>query len=237
MTPMTYLRASVLAVLGAVSGPVGAAPDTLPDPTSPAFCQAVQKILANTSMTGRVTLFDNMDDYRASKPAPEPLEIYQVVTYDTRRPVAVSCKVKAADHLRAVYGEDAAGEQLTCPTITRIALDQAIRELEQEYPPEAAARAREFVVDDNEPYITGQSYLGEFELSYTDPEGQVHLQSPGLQTDWDNVLFWIMPDRLRGQTYCHLPTVSYIKALATGALDPGFVMVTTEDAVTTPQGD
>ncbi len=207
----------------------------LPDPTSGEYCQLAQQVLANTDMAGTITVFDNMPDYRASKPSPDPLMIYQVVTYDEKRPIAVSCKVKAADHLRATYGDDAAGEQQICSAMTRMALSQAIRELDAENPPEAVAQARTFIVDDNEPFITGQSYLQDFELSYRDPEGNVHLQSPGLQTNWDDWLLWIMPNRVRGQTYCHLPTVTYIKALATGAIEPGTLITTTDDAPTVPQ--
>lgn len=213
---------------------VNAATRGLPAPTSAAYCGQVQQILANTGMTGEVTVFDNMDDYRASKPAPRPLLNYQIVTYDDKRPIAVSCKVKAADHLRAEYGDDAAGEQLRCSAITRLSLDQAIRELEAEYPPEAAAKAREFIIDDTEPYVTGQSYLSSFELSYRDPEARIHIQSPGLQVNWDDWRFWIMPNLIRGQTYCHLATVPYLKALATGALQPGTVIVSTDDAITRP---
>jgi hypothetical protein len=207
---------------------------TMPDPSTPAFCQSVQEIIANTTQQANVTVFDNMDDYRASKPEPEPLKIFQVVTYDDKRPLMVSCKVKAADHLRAIFGEDAAGEQLTCPAVTEVISAQAITELEQEYPPEAAAKARAFVIDDQEPHLTGRDYLADFQLSYVSEDGAIHISSPGLQTDWDNMLIWIMPNRIRGQTYCHLATVQYMKALATGAIEPGTMMVTTDDARTTP---
>jgi len=236
----TYTPRATLAAIAAcgvmLCGPVSAANNYLPDPTSGEFCQSVQRILANTEMSGTIEVFDNMPDYRASKPAPDPLLIYQVVTYDDKRPVAVSCKVKAADHLRATYGENVAGEQQRCSVIANKVLDQAIRELEAEYPAEAAARAREFIVDDIDPYMTGREYLESFELSYLDPEGKVHIQSPGLQTDWENWLFYLLPNRVRGQTYCHLATVPYIKALATGAVEPGTMITSADDAPTTPPG-
>ncbi|MEE4185792.1 MAG: hypothetical protein V2J12_08495 [Gammaproteobacteria bacterium] len=232
--PYPFATAVILALAAAVPAGALAADRALPDPTSPAYCQAVQEIMANTRQQAEVTVFDNMDDYRGSKPEPDPLKIFQVVTYDDKRPVMVSCKVKAADHLRAVYGETAAGNQEICAAVTRLTRAQAVRELEQEYPEAAAERARNFVIDENEPSLAGQTYLSEFELSYTDSEGRVHIQSPGLQTDWDNWLIWLFPNRLRGQTYCHLATVPYMKALATGAVEPGTVMVTTDDAQTTP---
>lgn len=224
-----YVTCFIVAV---ASAPLLAANTPLPDPTSGEFCQKAQQVLASTDVVGNITVFDNMPDYRASKPSPEPLNIYQVVTYDEKRPIAVSCKVKAADHLRATFGDAAAGEQKTCSAMTKLALEQAISELDAEYPPEAAAQARTFIVDDNEPFMTGQSYLEDFQLSYRDPEGNVHLQSPGLQTDWEDWLIWLLPDRLRGQTYCHLPTVAYIKALATGAVEAGTLITTADDAPT-----
>ena len=230
---VNYIQALSLLILAAGAQ---ASMHLLPPPTSGEFCQAVQKILANTDMTANITVFDSMPDYRASKPDPDPLQIYQVITYDDKRPLAVSCKVKAADHIRDVHGENAAGEQLTCPVITQMVKDQAIAELEMENPPEVAARARTFIIEENEPYYTGQSYLQDFELSYRDPEGKVHFNTPGLQTDWENLLFWILPDQLRGQTYCHIPTVPYLKAIATGAAEAGTIMTTADDAQTKPPG-
>ena len=216
------------------SGATASAAGSLPDPTSDEFCVAIQHLLANTNVDATNEVFDNMPDYRSSKPSPDPLMIYQVVTYDDKRAIAVSCKVKTADHIKATYGEDAAGEQLYCPSATAALKAQAVAELEMENPPEVAERARAFVVDKNEPYMMGSSYLADFQLSYVGDDGAVHLSSPGLQTNWDDWVIWIMPNRLRGQTYCHLPTVSYIKALATGALEPGTLITTVDDAPTTP---
>lgn len=226
----TLLTAAFLLVTLASSA--GAQNPRLPAPTSPEFCVAIQHLLANTSVEATNEIFDNMPDYRSSKPSPDPLMIYQVVTYDDKRPIAVSCKVKTADHIRAVYGEDAAGEQLYCPSATEVIKAQAIAELEQENPESVVATARAIVVDQNEPYMMGSSYLSDFQLSYVDDSGVIHLNSPGLQTNWEDWLIWIMPNRLRGQTYCHLPTVSYIKALATGALEPGTLITTADDAPT-----
>jgi hypothetical protein len=206
----------------------------LPPPTSPEFCVAVQHILANTQVKPTNTVFDNMDEYRASKPSPDPLMIYQIVTYDGTMPIAVSCKVKTADHLRATYGESAAGEQLYCPTITEMIKAQAIAELEEEGATDAAAKVRTMVIDQNEPYVTGSAYLSTFELSYVGADGKIHINTPALQTNWEDWMFWIMPNRVRGQTYCHLATVPYIKDLGKGAIEPGTLIVTTDDAKTKP---
>lgn len=203
----------------------------LPEPESSEFCSRVQQLLANTNSPSTNTVFDNMPDYRSSKPSVSPLNIYQVVTYSDAMPMIVSCKVKTADHLRSEYGDDNAGKQRFCPDVTRITLQAAIRELETENP-SAAETAQTYIVEDTEPFSTGQSYLSDFEAVFEGADGNIHIASYGLQTDWENWLFWLLPERLRGQTYCHLPTVDYIKAIATGAMEPGSIIHTRDDAPT-----
>ena len=149
-------------------------------------------------------------------------------------PIMVSCKVKGSAHLRDAYGEDAAGEQLNCPTMTRMTQAQAVAELEQAGDLEAAARAAAFVIDDNEPYTTGQSYLSDFELSYVAEDGAIHLNSPGLFQDYDSWVTLILPEQVEGQVYCHIATPDYLKALATGAMEPGTLMTTADDAPVRP---
>jgi len=206
----------------------------LPDPATTAFCGTVQAILANTDVQGDVTLFDNMPDYRHSKPYVDPLTNYQVVTYRGQTPIMVSCKIKGAAHIRSAFGDDAAGEQQYCPTITRMTVAQAVAELETAGDTAAAAKARTFVVDENEPFMTGRDYLSDFELSYIGDDDKVHLQSPGLFHDYDSWTTIILPEKFEGQTYCHLATVAYVKALATGEMEPGTKMTTADDAPVQP---
>jgi hypothetical protein len=222
-------------VLVGLCMPLATQAQTLPAPDSAQFCVMVQKILAGTELEGTSTLFTDMPAYRASKPSPDPLMIYQVVTYAGQRPIMVSCKVKTAAHLRATYGETAAGEQLFCPEVTRLVQIQAVAEL-QAYDPAAAAKAAAFVVDENEPFITGQSYLSEFELSYVADDGAVHFNSPGLFQNYDHWITWFLPDRFQGQSYCHIASVDYMKALATGEMQPGTIITTVDDAPVTPGG-
>lgn len=221
-------------LLSLVAAPVLAA-GPLPPPTSPEFCVAVQHLLAGTKIDGENTIFTDMPAYRKSKPFVNPLRIYQVVTYEGRRPIMVSCKVKTAAHLRAAYGADAAGEQQYCPAVTRIAQAQAVEELRAAGLPSAAAKAAAFVIDENEPYWTGSSYLADFQLSYRGEDGAVHIGSPGLFQDYDSWITSLLPERVQGQSYCHLATVDYLKALATGDMEPGTTVTTAEDAPVTPR--
>jgi hypothetical protein len=228
------IRVSLL-LTAAIAIPALAQAQSLPDPTSEKFCQVVQQILANSEVESVNTIFTDMPEYRHSKPSPDPLMIYQVVTYDGQRPIMVSCKIKGAAHIRATYGEDAAGEQQYCPEITRRAKAQAIAELRAENLTGIAMAAEAFVVDENEPYMTGRDYLADFELSYVGEDGAIHFQSPGLFHDYDSWTTWILPAMVEGQAYCHLATVDYIKAIAKGEIKPGTMVTTADDAPVTPQ--
>lgn len=207
----------------------------LPAADSPAFCVAAQQTLASTKLVGKNTLFTDMPSYRHSKPMVDPLQIYQVVSYVGKLPVMVSCKVKTAAHLRAAFGAKAAGKQLYCPDMTRLARAQAVTELQQANQPAAAARAAAFIIDANEPYVTGRSYLEAFQLSYRGDDGAIHISSPGLYQDYDSWITSFLPEIVQGQSYCHLATVNYLKALASGAMQPGTTMTTVDDAPVRPK--
>jgi hypothetical protein len=206
----------------------------LPSPGSAEYCSAAQQILAGTTMAGENTVFTDMPSYRHSKSAANPHRIYQVVTYAGTVPVVVSCKVKSAAHLRGVYGPQAAGEQRSCAALTGRARDRAVAELRAAGLGEAADRAAAFVLDDNEPYLTGQAYLGDFALSYVGEDGAVHLSSPGLFQDYDSWITRFLPWQVQGQHYCHTATSDYVKALATGTLEPGTVITSADDAPVVP---
>lgn len=202
--------------------------ESLPAPASPRFCVVMQQRMAGTRLAGRNRVFDDMAEFRHSKPRARPLEIFQVVTYEGELPIRVSCKMKTAAHLRAAYGADAAGAQRDCPAMTRALQAEAVAQLLGTAQPAAAARASGFVVDADEPFVTGGAYLEAYPLSHVGPEGRVHLRSIGLFQDYDSWITPLLPEILQGQSYCHWPTVDYVMALATGAIAPG-TRVTTED--------
>jgi hypothetical protein len=230
------IRAAAAFALALLAGRVLAVdPVPLPPPDSPAFCTAIQQFTAGTKLTGTNELFTDMVAYRKSKPFAKPHTTFQVVTYHDGVPIVVSCKVKTAAHLRAVYGAGSVGTQRLCPDVTRRVQAEAIARLRASGRTEAAARAAAFVVDPTEPYSTGQSYLQDFTPAYRSEDGRVHLASPGLFQDYDSWYTWILPERVQGQLYCHIPTVNYLEALATGAMAPGIVVTTGEGATVTPR--
>lgn len=227
-------KRQIIILAALLTSPTFTAAVELPAPTSDNFCQVAQQILANTAMESYNTVFKNMPDYRASKPFPRPLMTFQVVQYDGQRPIVISCKVKGAAHIRSAVNDDAAGEQLFCPSITRLLQERAVAELTEEGLTDAAAAAASFVIDENEPFMTGRDYLSDFTLSYEGDDGAVHISTPGLFHNYESLTRWILPEKFEGQVYCHLATTEYMKALATGELQPGTVITTADDAPTVP---
>jgi hypothetical protein len=227
------MRRWVLLVLG-LPFAVGAV-EQMPPSTDADYCGAVQRVLASTDVSIDNTLFTDMPSYRHSKPMIRPLTTYQVVSYVDRIPVLVSCKIKSASHIRAEYGEDAVGEQQFCSAITRLNQQAAVIALRVAGEQVAAETAAAIVVDDTEPGLTGRHYLADFELSYVSEDGAMHVPTPGLYHDYDSWMTWLLPEMLEGQMYCHIPTVEYFQALASGGLAPGTLMTTADDAPTTPQ--
>jgi hypothetical protein len=229
-------RAAAAFVLALLAGPALAVdPAPLPPPDSQAFCTAIQQFTAGTKLAGTNELFTDMVAYRKSKPFARPHTTYQVVSYVGKLPIVVSCKVKTVAHLRATYGADAVGQQRYCPDVTRRVQVQAVAELRAAGQAAAADQAAAFVVDATEPYATGQEYLGDFTPGYRGDDGRIHLGSPGLFQDYDSWITYVLPERVVGQLYCHIPTVAYVKALATGAMAPGTLVTTGENATVTPR--
>lgn len=205
-----------------------------PAPDSTEFCTEMQRRMTGTPLTAANTLFTDMPAYRHSKPSIRPLRTYQIVTYAGSMPIVVSCKLKSAAHLRDEYGEEAAGEQRRCADMTRSLQAEAVARLRDSGRAEAAERAAAFVVEEAEPYLTGSAYLADFRPSTRAADGRIHLHSPGLFQDYESWITPLLPKIVQGQSYCHLPTVEYLIALASGELEPGTVVTTDDDAPVRP---
>ncbi len=219
---MNMIRQSILMLVSTALaiGAAMASATPLPDTTTDTFCTAVQEILAGTTVPSEPTVYPDIASFRQSKPTPRPLTTSQVVTLDEQgRPKMVSCKVKSADHIRAEYGEDAAGPQRYCREITVLVHAEVVAKLEAEEP-ELAATVRGYVIEPDEPQPTGAMYLSPFPLAFADGDGNLHINTQSLQVNWDDWHYWIMPNVLRGQTYCHLITPEHLEALARGQAQP-----------------
>jgi hypothetical protein len=219
---MNMIRQSILMLVSTALaiGAAMASATPLPDTTTDTFCTAVQEILAGTTVPSELTIYPDIASFRQSKPTPRPLTNSQFVTLDEQgRPKMVSCKVKSADHIRSEYGADAAGPQRYCREITVMVHAKLVARLEADEP-ELAATVRGYIIEPDEPQPTGAMYLSPFPLAFADGDGNLHINTQSLQVNWDDWHFWIMPNVLRGQTYCHIITPEYLEALGRGQAQP-----------------
>jgi hypothetical protein len=213
-------QATCVAILVLGVGTVSQAATRLPETTTDTFCADVQKILADTDVDSVLTVYPDAAPYRKSKLTARPLTNSQLVTRDESGIAKmISCKVKAADHIREEYGDDKASEQRPCRDITLMVQENVARELERTNP-ELADTVRGYVVEPDVPFTTGRAYLTPFPLTFTGDDGQLHIHTQSLQIDWTDYRWILMPYTLRGQTYCHNIAPEYLEALALGNVQP-----------------
>lgn len=194
----------LLAIAAFAMNPAGAADDWALE----TFCEEVQRVTAQTDVDVTLMTYTRTSDYRHSKPGIDPVTIHQYVTRDARgRPRMVSCKVKSVDHLRAVYGDSAAGTQGSCEQVTRSIVAQASAR--------AGGQAKLAVVPEEQVW-TGSSYLGPFELLSVDDSGAIDVHTRYMRVDWDDWRWYVMPNRLRGHLYCHVIAPDYADRLLAG---------------------
>jgi hypothetical protein len=173
------------------------------------FCQEVQRVTAETQIKAELVIHKTSGGYRASKPGIDPVVIHEYITPDAKgAPKMISCKVKTVDHLRAVYGASAAGQQGTCEQVTRSIVDQARSR--------AGPAAATVVVEPEQQVWTGNNYLGPFELLAKDDTGTLHVNTRYMRIDWEDWRWYVMPNRLRGHLYCHVIAPDYLARLLQG---------------------
>ena len=202
---MHAIRSSTWCLLALMSGSALAANNWALD----TFCSEVQRVTAETSIKANLTVHKTSWDYRHSKPGIEPVEIHEYVSPDAQgRPKMVSCKVKAVDHLQAIYGPKAAGRQGTCEQVTRSIVEQERAR--------AGGSALALRIDPEEQVWTGSSYLAPFELLSKDSSGTLHVHTRYMRVDWNDWRWYIMPNKLRGHLYCSVIAPEYLARLLHG---------------------
>ena len=187
------------------------------------YCEEVQTYMASTSMPVINDVHQNYDSFVKSKPAVEPLTSHQYIHYlpltvngqAEEFPAIISCKLKTADRIQGIHGDDKAGEEHSCDDIIK-------RDVEQVVAAMAAAGVANnnsnYLIDEDEVSRIGPKWLNPwpFETAVRDAENIVHFRSKALLVPYSVLI--PMPDRFKGTHYCHLPTKQYIQAILTDAI-------------------
>jgi hypothetical protein len=196
----------------------------LPAATPAEFCAEAQRIVSNTARTGEFVVHPDFEGFVKSKTNIDPLTLHAYVWAapdEPGRAVAISCKMKSADHLNAAFGPGTAGPDGLCQDMNRETLRQVRAAL-----PESAGR--QVVLDPNEnafnekqPAATGRDWLAPFLLTTEDDAGTLTIHSKGFRVDWLDPRFARFDARVRGVHYCHLIAPAYLRDLLTGRAAAG----------------
>ena len=208
------------------------------------FCQSAQRLVANTNLTAINVIHGDFDQFVLSKAAIRPLTTQQYMWYEDEarsRLVAVSCKLKTADHLNSEYGDGAAGPERTCRDFNEATVEAVAAELTAEERNAFFQRFRELILQDDLDTVTtssaglaGPDWLAPYEPAWVGEEGVLHVKAKALVAKWTDPRFQDAAPRFRGNHYCHLIAPEYLKRLAVGDSEPGISIGRLVDRTTPP---
>ena len=221
-----FLGAAVACLAGcAASSPAAPATDAkLLTASAAEFCAEAQHIVSRTDKAGDFVVHPDLDGFIKSKTNINPLTLHVYVwpaPDDPGRAVAISCKMKSADHLNAAFGPATAGPDGLCQDMNR----ETLRQVRALLP---AAADRQLVLDPDEnvfnekqPAATGPDWLAPFLLAAEDDGGTLTIRSKGFRVDWLDPRFARFDARVRGVHYCHLIAPTYLRDLLAGSAAAG----------------
>lgn len=181
------------------------------------FCTEAQHVLAATTLTSENVVYADLDAFIKSKAAPEPLVTRQFIYFEDREPGMprmISCKLKSADHLNAVYGARTAGHEGSCQAVNGLTLKRV--RTARDDPDRPSGVFDDVVLDPDETGPSGVVWLKPYPMLYVDDANVLHIRSKALYVSWHDERFLQMPARFRGTHYCHLIAPSYLRRLLDG---------------------
>ncbi len=220
------MSAAVACCAGCAAGPPapqGAGPNLLAA-TPAEFCAEAQRIVGNTARTGEFVVHPDFDGFVQSKTSIDPLTLHVYVwpaPDEPGRAVAISCKMKSADHLNAAFGPGTAGPDGLCQDMNRETLRQVRAALPESAGRQVALDPNENAFNEKQPAATGRDWLAPFLLTTEDDAGTLTIHSKGFRVDWLDPRFARFDARVRGVHYCHLIAPAYLRDLLTGRAAAG----------------
>jgi len=209
----------------AASPPAAPAADTKLLTASPAeFCAEAQHIVSHTDKTGDFVVHPDFEGFVKSKTNIDPLTLHVYVwpaPDDPGQAVAISCKMKSADHLNAAFGPGTAAPDGLCQDMNRETLRQVRASLPAVADRQVMLDPNENVFNEKQPAATGPDWLAPFLLTTENDAGTLTIHSKGFRVDWLDPRFARFDARVRGVHYCHLIAPGYLRELLTGQAAAG----------------
>jgi hypothetical protein len=247
MTNPLRRRLATLATVAATAAVLAACATRAPSrdaalPAIPAaadYCLAAERVVTRTNVPMRVEIQPDFAAFVKSKALIEGPTLQQFGwTATDGRLLAISCKLKSADHLVATFGPGAAGPDGSCQDMNRALYALVAREVREPVFRRVVFDPAETVVNEANPGMTGQDGLAPFTLAGRDPDGALRIRTKGFVVNFTDPRFASLPVRFRGVHYCHFIAPEHLRDLLEGRAEPGAVVGRTVeiDAPALPQG-
>lgn len=192
------------------------------------FCAWAQQVIAGTGLKADVVTHTRYEDFVKSKAGDSPLTVQQYWSHPLDGPDGlkrvVSCKMRTAERINrahpatGVAAEPVARGDGSCELVLREVLVNTLNGIPRQA---LAVRPDSLRVDPQDTTFIGPMWLKPwpFEPLYRDESGVLHLRSRALYVPF---AWWIpMPDRFKGNYYCHLIAPDFLEAVLRGTARPG----------------
>jgi hypothetical protein len=211
------LSVTVLAALLTAHLASASAADALRSQAS--FCSDVQALIVATNVEASNVLHSKHRAFVLSKPSVKPLVTHQHEPEEGEPGASegmISCKMKTADHLRAIYGPKAAGTDLGCDGVMRVIVDASLKRQDN-----GASKAATRIEILPEQYVdNGDAWLAPLKVLEQASDGVLHIRTRGLRNDWLDARYAKQREEIRGVRYCHLVAPWFLDRVLSGESMP-----------------
>jgi hypothetical protein len=191
-------------------------------PATAEFCLAAERIVTRTVIPMRLEVQPDFNAFVKSKALIEGPTLQQFEWREADgRLLAISCKLKNADHLVATFGAGTAGPDGACQDMNRAIHALVAREVKDPVFRRVVFDPNETVANEKEPGMTGPDWLAPFTLTSRDADGALRIHTKGFVVDFTDPRYAQMPVRFRGVHYCHFIAPAHLRDLLTGRAEPG----------------
>lgn len=207
-------------------------------PAEAGFCLAAARLVTRTAVPMELQVHSDFDAFVKSKALIEGPTLQQFNWNDDQgRLVAISCKLKSADHLVAAFGPGSAGPDGTCQDMNRAVYALVVRDVRTPTYDRVIFDSRETVANAENPGMTGPDWLAPFTLTSVDPDGTLRVHTKGFIVGFSDPQFAMAPVRFRGVHYCHFIAPQHLRDLLENRAQPGAMIgrnVQSDGSPTTP---
>lgn len=186
------------------------------------YCVEAQQVLAGTELVAELEVHENWDTFVESKASDSPLTVHEYLSNPSAEgiPRTLSCKMRTAERINATETVDPAKPAATGDTdCVAVHRDMVAKLLVSLAGQRLAVERGDIVFDEDETTYIGPRWLKPWPYDAVTMQGEVlHLRARALYAPH---AWWIpMPERFKGNYYCHLVAPDYLEAILLGKVTP-----------------